>query len=789
MNYGFRFVWVWIILSSWISVTAADSRVIEFDRDVRPILSAHCFQCHGPDEKTREAGLRLDTRAGLFGSIKNGTRIVAPKSPEQSELYHRITSKDSANQMPPTELGKPLTANQIEILRLWIEQGGAWRGHWSYEPLQRPPVPVATQIEDENPIDAFLRKRWEIAGAKPVKSADANTLMRRLNFDLTGLPPVDLLKDDEQTWTNPESYPRKVEQLLASARYGERMAVYWLDLVRYADSCGYHSDVDQRISPYRDYVIHAFNDNIPFDQFTREQLAGDLLPEPTLRQRIATGFNRLNKSTEEGGAQEGEYLAKAFADRVRTVSGTWLAVTFGCAECHDHKYDPLTARDFYSLGAFFADIKERGVYSGNGKHDPEIGLPTPDQARRIEQLDAELVRLHARVDAGTSDPAAKNEIDNEIKLVEQHKKNLDRQISTTMVTVSVKPREIRILPRGDWLNQSGDLVEPAVPAIFEKMNSPERRLTRLDLADWLTHRDNPLTARVFVNRLWKLFFGWGLARNLDDLGLQGEAPTHPDLLDWLAAEFVDSGWDVKHMVRLMVTSRAYRLSSVPSQALVELDPQNRLFARQSRWRLEAEFLRDNALTVSGLLVERIGGPSVKPYQPEGYWEFLNFPKRTWQNSTGADQYRRGLYTHWQRTFLHPALLAFDAPSREECTASRASSNTPKSALALLNSPTFVEAARVFAERILREGGTRDRSRITWSWQTALCRSPDEREIEALSGLLATNRNQYRTALTAAAGLLDVGQFPLGAQIENDELAAWTAVARAILNLHEFTTRN
>ncbi|WP_010584909.1 PSD1 and planctomycete cytochrome C domain-containing protein [Schlesneria paludicola] len=774
------------LLTTITSDVVAQSRTIDFDRDVRPILSAHCAHCHGPDQGTREANLRLDTRAGLFGQSEGGGHVIVPKSLDQSELYRRISTTDATTRMPPLDGGKPLSEEQITTLRLWIEQGAAWRGHWANEPIARPAVPSVEPASVDNPIDAFLIARWNRTALSSAVEADRVTLARRISFDLTGLPPLEL----DPVASGPDWYQREVDRLLSSPRFGERMAVYWLDLVRYGDSCGYHSDNDQQISPYRDYVIGAFNRNLAFDQFTREQLAGDLLPNPTLDQQIATGFNRLSKSTEEGGAQEKEYLAKAFGDRVRTVSGVWLAATLGCAECHDHKYDPLSARDFYNLGAFFADIQERGVYSGGGRRDPELSLPTKEQADELNRLKEELENAKERRQATTtSGQVADPDLETEIKQLEKKRKDLEGRIARTLVTVSVSPRQIRILPRGDWQSETGEVVEPSVPAVFAAANVAGRRQTRLDLAEWLMQRENPRTARVFVNRIWKLYFGTGLAKNLDDLGAQGESPVHPELLDWLASEFIDSGWDVKRLVRTMVTSHAYQLSSIPTPEQLRIDPKNRLHARQSRWRLDAEFLRDNALSVSGLLVERLGGPSVKPYQPDGYWEFLNFPKRTWQASSGSNQYRRGLYTHWQRTFLHPALLAFDAPSREECTADRVPSNTPKSALALLNDPSMVEAAREFAVRIINEGGSADNDRIQWAWRIALSRKPDAYESAAIANLLTANRSRYQADDAAAIALQTVGQPSVPPASSSAEWAAWTSVARAIFNLHEFTTRN
>ena len=745
---------------------AADD--VQFHRDIRPILSNHCFRCHGPDAEARQAELRLDVREGLFGAGPNDKRIVTAGDVAASELYQRVSAEHADERMPPAESHLPLSAAQIAKLRRWIELGAVWQEHWSYAPIVRPQLPELIDGHSAtNAIDRFILAQLEPAGLDFTVAADPTTLVRRLSFDLTGLPPS---QDEVSTFainSSEPSYRALVERLLASPHYGERMAVYWLDLVRYADSCGYHSDVDQPISPYRDYVIGAFNDNLPFDQFTREQLAGDLLSSPTQSQRIATGYNRLNKTTEEGGAQAGEYLAKSAADRVRTTAGVWLAATLGCAECHDHKYDPYTARGFYSFAAFFADLQEQGVWKP-GSRAPELLLPTPEQTARQAALQTQLDELKQRLTgvsvSQTDEHAALEKQEKEIMAAQDR---LEKSFARTMISVSVPPREMRVLPRGNWLDSSGPIVQPAFPEFVAAPSANKTRLTRLDLAEWLVARDNPLTARVLVNRLWKLFFGMGLSRRLDDFGVQGEPPTHPELLDWLAAELIDSGWDVKRIVRLLVTSRTYQQSSVAAHELVGLDPQNRLFARQSRWRLEAEFIRDAALAISGQLAPQLGGPSVKPYQPEDYWEFLNFPKRTWKADRGANQYRRGLYTHWQRTFLHPSLLAFDAPSREECAAERPASNTPQAALVLMNDPTYVEGARAFARRALASGTMDDERRITWAWREALSRSPEPRELQLLLELLAESR----------------------AAQASDELVAWTAVARAILNLNETVSRN
>ncbi len=785
---------------------------VQFARDIRPILSNHCFECHGPDANARQAELRLDTRAGVLGNRDGAEHLVVAGRASESELYRRVATDNADERMPPADSHRPLSPIQIATLKQWIDEGAVWRDHWAYQPPTRPELPTnvdAAAVVDRaprNPVDRFLLARLKQEGIAPAERADAITLARRLSFDLTGLPPaaneVALLKNDSSAYAF-ESY---VERLLAAPQFGERMAVHWLDLVRYADSCGYHSDIEVPIAPYRDYVIAAFNDNLPFDRFTREQLAGDLLPDATLQQRIASGFNRLNKTTEEGGAQDGEYLAKSAADRVRTTAGVWLAATLGCAECHDHKYDPFSARDFYSFAAIFADIDERGVYKAANR-EPTIAVPTAEQQAQRDRLAASLSEVEAQLAALDESKTAERETATaELKKLRDEQKQLERSLTRSMVTASVVPREMRILPRGNWLDGSGEVVSAAWPACFTNgdasgataglpssatagSESAAQRVTRLDLANWLTSADNPLVARVFVNRMWKLFFGVGLSKSLDDFGAQGEPPSHPELLDWLAVEFRESGWDMKHMIRLIVTSDAYGRTSVPTAEQLARDPANRLLARQSRWRLEAEFIRDGALAISGLLDPRLGGPSVFPYQPDGYWEFLNFPKRTWKADSGSDQYRRGLYTHWQRTFLHPSLLAFDAPSREECTAQRAVSNTPQAALALLNDPTFVECARALALRIVREGGASDDERIAWAWRQATSRVPEAREIAVLRDLLMADRAHFQSEPDAAARLAKSGQFVWPDDVAPVELAAWTGVARAVLNLHETVTRN
>ena len=562
------------------------------------------------------------------------------------------------------------------------------------------------------------------------------------------------------------------EKFLSSKAFGERMAVNWLDLVRYADTNGYHADIQWKVSPYRDYVINSFNDNKPFDQFTIEQIAGDLLPESSEEQKVAAGYNRLNMKSTEFGIQDAEYLAKYAADRVRTTATTWLGVTLGCAECHDHKFDPFTIKDFYSFAAFFADIKGVGYYPSAQKVGWGETIKVLKKQTRIEIKELE-------------EKAKIEQSDESLEVIKNKIENLKKQSQEMLATVSVKPRVTRIFPRGDWMDQSGEVVGPALP----KFLSHQKVSSRKDLAEWIVSDNNPLTARVFVNRLWKMFFGTGISGVLDDIGSQGEWPSHPELLDWLAVEFMESGWDIKHMVRLIVSSQAYRQSSLETNQLRDIDPENRLIARQSSFRLDAEFIRDNALSVSGLLFNQIGGPSVKPYQPSGYWENLNFPKRTYKADTGPNQYRRGVYTHWQRQFLHPALIAFDAPSREECTANRPRSNTPLAALVMLNDPSQVESARALAQKVLTTKKlTNDNERIQFMMMKVLSRNPLVEEINALSSLLKKHQEKYLDDPETSKELVGVGNLETPKELKPEVLAPWVSVGRAILNLHETITR-
>ena len=1055
-----------ILLAPWVRAE------VSFNKDIRPIMSDTCFRCHGPDKSSRMANMRLDIRDEALKPTRSGVTPIVPGDPEKSAIIARIFAATPGKLMPPAYSHKTLTEAQKQTIKQWVTEGAKYEGHWAYMPIQRPPAPSISGPTVRNPIDAFIQERLQHEGLTPSPEADRRTLIRRVSLDLTGLPPkpdeVEAFLKDQ----SPDAYERLVDRLLASPAYAEKMTMHWLDDVRYADSAGFHGDNPYPTWPYRDYVLRAFRDNMPFDEFTREQLAGDLMPGSTTDQKVASAFNRLTRASAEGGIQPKEYLAKYGADRVRTVSSVWMGATVGCAECHDHKFDPIATKDFYSLKAFFADIDETGLVADSGplawgaklplpskeqklemerldqksfaaecaletaatahwaereawekqvaslheagdlewhyqrpltavstngakltiytdteldynfylhgslafEHKRGDGLivasgPNPDnatytvtfkpgkgewhalavQAQQDENLpavrlargadrfvltevDAEAggrklafvlatttrfgevpeqgamaaidgdphtgwgvsfgehrspmlalrfasplvtdentvvtVRLHhdsdfrratigrfrlalssgrfswpetgesgAQSEARKGDAATLSmapdrgvppEVLEALKVPEEQRSQsqrsdvlhyyawsvpdleplqiraanaelarnlLDAAIPRVMVSESVDPRETRVLPRGDWMNETGAIVEPAVPGFLGKLDTGGRRANRLDLANWIVSPGNPLTARVFANRMWRECFGTGLSKVLEDLGSQGEWPTHPELLDWLASEFMHPSWhaegthawDVKHLARTIVTSYTYRQSSATTPLLEERDPYNRLLARQSRFRVDAEVVHDIALSVSDLLVEQFGGPSVRPYQPDGYLAAMNFPKREYSASHGPDLYRRGVYTVWQRTFLHPSLANFDAPSREECTVNRVSSNTPLQALELLNDPIYVEAARVFAQHMLQEGGDNLDQRIGWAFEKALSRPPDARETAVLEDLYRKNLAQFQSAPEAAQELVSIGEAPsAGGNVE--ESAAMTTVARCILNLHETVTR-
>ena len=1059
---------------------------IDFNREIRPVLSDKCFACHGPDEGQRQAKLRLDTREGAFAD-RGGYQVIVPGDRSKSRLFQRVSHEQEIARMPPPTADRHLSREEVDLLGRWIDQGADWRTHWAYVPPERPPLPKVSDAGwPRNGVDHFILARLDREGLEPSSPAAKATLLRRVTLDLTGLPPTPEELDSFLADDSPDAYEKRVGRLLESPHFGERMTMQWLDLARYADTHGFHIDSERHMWHWRDWVIDAFNRNLPFNQFTIEQLAGDLLPNPTREQLIATGFNRNHMINFEGGAIPDEYQTEYVIDRLETTASVWMASTVGCSRCHDHKYDPFKQREFYQFYAFFNGLPEKGLDGQTGNAMPMLPLPSEDQQRRHEQLERDIAEtekklpedelsnlesdwehnalstipappdkgmishykfendlsdalnenrrgetvrgdvtyesgqvhkgagftgethaalgnsgdfdtgdqfsiafwakaggstpmalLHKVEDAenrrgweiavdqatnignrkmghhlilrlahqwpenaielktserivrgswhqislnydgsgkaaglqlfvdgkltptkvtrdgltgsirsaallGSGDkkisgplkgsldelrfydrPLSEDEIDRltthhpiraliadplegcpefvwrekpddedydqskkdkaarhadacnarraklrnyylshaaperlrdlyrKLKELDGEKAKLKKEIPNTMVMREARnPRDTFVLGRGDYRNKK-DKVQPGVPAVLPPLPSGAPG-NRLGLAKWLVSASHPLTARVTVNRYWQMYFGTGIVRSSEDFGSQGEAPSHPQLLDWLATEFVRGGWDVKAMQKLIVTSAAYRQSSTLTPELNEKDPANRLLARGPRFRLSAELIRDNALAVSGLLDKDIGGPSVYPYQPPGLWEDMafgdTFSAQTYVPSTGKDLYRRSMYTFWKRTVPPAALATFDAPDREKCTTRRARTNTPLQALALMNDTTYVEASRALAEKMIKEADRDGEKRIEYAFRRVTAREPSAEETEVLLALANEQQQDYRRDPAAAKGLLAVGDSAFDSSLDPAEFAAWTTVASTILNLDETITK-
>src|SRR5262245_14080189 len=1071
-----RFTWLLTVFLLFVALIGnlviaqtTQTKPVDFNRDIRPILSDTCFTCHGPDEQTQQAGLRLDTKEGAFAD-RGGYQVIVPGKAAESRLFQRVSAKEEGLRMPPPTADRKLTQHQVDLLRRWIDEGARWETHWAYAPPKRSALPaVKNAAWTRNAIDAFVLSRLEREGLKPSPEADRTTLLRRLTFDLTGLPPTTAELDNFVSDSSPDAYEKQVERLLGSPRYGERMAMQWLDLSRYADTHGYHIDSHRDMWHWRDWVIGAFNHNLPFDQFTTEQLAGDLLPNATAEQKLATGFSRNHMINFEGGAIPEEYQTEYVVDRVETTSAVWMAMTMGCARCHDHKYDPIRQKEFYQFFAFFNTIPEKGLDGTTGNAQPMIQLPSAEQAIELKRLKQEIklreealseakvdplfdkwqqkwnesrnlstlpspdkLLAHYEFDGHLSDTSGhynhartlrgevtfgpnavglggefngethltfgnvgdferdqpfsvafwfnkggsagqeltvleklndrqggyelwfdgsvpigdlkrgsylyvrlvyrladdslqgirvktkdririgspqhlvlnydgsgkaagvhllldakpievevlqdqlKESIRNsgsleignkafgnpyrgnlddlriyereltlpeieqlafhepirallwiqphkplnenqkkarreklrdyfltyeapeeyrrtyaELTQLKKEKAARDKVVPTSMVMEEMeKPRETHVLGRGDYRNL-GEKVQPGVPSSLPPLpaGAPPNRLS---LARWLCDPSHPLTARVAVNRYWQMYFGHGIVKTAEDFGSQGESPVHAELLDWLATEFVQTGWDIKRMQRLIVTSAAYRQSSHVTPELVEKDPENRLLARGPRFRLPAEMVRDNALAASGLLNSEIGGPSVSPYQPKGLWEEMAFgdvfSAQTYVQSAGKDLYRRSMYTFWKRTVPPPSLATFDAPDREKCTARRALTNTPLQALVLMNDPTYIEAARALAQRTLLEVGGSSAKRVQFAFRQATGRAATVEEVQLLGSLAQKQTAIYQRDRQAAKELVHVGESSASAKLNPSELAAWTVVASSILNLDETITK-
>lgn len=764
---------------SGLDLASADD-LVRFNRDVRPILSDNCFACHGFDSKNRKADLRLDTHEGATAN-NDGVTAIVPGNINKSALWKVINSTDADVVMPPPETHKKLSSEQKKTLRKWIEQGAPYEKHWSFVPPTVQELPKVKQGDwPRHPLDHFILAKLESKKLKPSPEAQKETLIRRVTLDLTGLPPSLQEVDAFLADTSPVAYEKVVDRLLASPHYGERMAVDWLDAARYADTNGFQVDRDREIWAWRDWVIGAFNRNLPFDQFTIEQLAGDLLPNPTIEQRIATGFNRNNMLNEEGGIDPEEFRAEYAADRAETTAGVWLGLTFNCCRCHDHKYDPLTARDFYSMKAFFNSVPE----IGNGNHTanirvnspPQIKLPAPETEEKIRVLTEQLTK------------AQTEQAKDQVAALQKQIKELELSIPTTLVMEDMKaPRPTHILMRGAF-NSPGERVEPGTPEVLGAMASDLPR-NRLGLAKWLVDPKNPLTARVIVNRFWQQVFGYGLVKTSEDFGTQGDLPSHPEMLDWLAQDFVSNGWNVKRLMKMLVTSSAYRQHSRFTPQLLEMDPDNRLLARGSRNRLMGEFIRDQALAISGLLVNKVGGPSVKPYHPPGLYEQVTAQSgvNTYIKDKGENLYRRSLYTYWKRSVPHPAMLSFGAPFREVCSLQRPRSNTPLQALNLMNDETYVEASRFLAARMMRSSADTT-ARLAFGFRTVLTRTPKPKEMAILDRAYRRAFEDFTKDPASAKAFLSVGDTPTDPQLNPVELAAFATVASTLLCMDETVTK-
>jgi len=1026
-----------LVAISCATVLAAGAKAdtkskIDFDRDVRPVLSDNCYACHGPDTAKRKAGLRLDLKEGALAQLKSDNFAIVPGDIAKSELVARIEARDEDDLMPPPKTGKHLTETQINLLKRWIAQGAEWQGHWSFiKPRRVEPPKTSDKRWVRNPIDQFILARLEKENLRHSVEADKATLIRRVTFDLTGLPPTLEEVDAFLADRSHEAYERVVDRLLQSPRYGEHEARYWLDAVRYGDTHGLHLDNERSLWPYRDWVVSSFNRNQSFDQFTIEQIAGDLLPEPTREQKVASGYNRCNVSTSEGGAIDEEFYVRYAVDRTETTGVVWMGLTLGCAVCHDHKFDPISQKEFYEMYAFFNNFNEKAMDGNALLPPPMLKLPTLEQEEKLAKLNGHIAELEERVrdeaakveytepereikpplespvdfvwadddfpagaevksdgaplrvikgdrvfsgsralgrsDAGLAqdyftqasqplivgkgdklfayvylDPAdlpkaimlqfhtgewshranwgdpdvipygekgtskkllmgelptagewVRLEVDaaklalkpgakigglaftqfggtvywdkagivtktlqedfsgvsqlaweaqekvkekrdlpktveealetsvdkrteDQNRVLREHyianvyeavrstfdpllkelgdtrkeRDELDKCVVATMISEEMeKPRGSYLLKRGEY-DKRGDAVQPGVPAVLPPLKAGGHT-NRLDFARWLVSPEHPLTARVTVNRFWQQFFGMGLVKTAGDFGAQGESPSHPELLDWLATEFIRSGWDVKHLVRMIVTSATYRQISAVTARHLEVDPQNRLLARGPRFRLDAEMIRDNALSVSGLLNEKMGGRGVRPYQPSGIWEAVGYTTSNtakFEQDHGEALYRRSLYTFWKRTAPPPYLTAFDAPSREKYCTRRERTDTPLQALVTMNDPAFVEAARHLGDRMIKHDRDPD-SRLEYGFRLVTARRPSSREKTVLKSTLKKYQTKYRGDLDAADKLISVGESPVDEKLNPAELACYAMVANLLLNLDETLNKN
>lgn len=755
---------------------------IDFSRDVRPLLSKNCFACHGPDEEKRKGKLRLDTFEGATAKRKDGPAIVPGQSGE-SEFYARITHDDPEEIMPPEDSDHKLSSDEIKLLKRWIDDGAKYETHWAFVPPVRPKLPTPEDLGDwvKNTIDSFVLARLEEEKLGPMVEAEKRTLIRRLSLDLTGLPPtpegIAEFLEDKSTG----AYEKLVDRILASPHYGERWARMWMDLARYADTQGYEKDNHRTVWTWKDWVIKALNDDMPYDQFTIEQIAGDLLPNATSQQVLATAFHRNTMTNTEGGTTDEEWRVAAIKDRVDTTGLIWLGLSVGCAKCHSHKYDPISQTEYYQLYAFLNQTAD----ADRGGDEPKRSLPSPFHYAAQKEL---LEKIAAkREQAKVSQSAAKELADLESQLEQKAQEMKPPAVPVMEELPKDRQRKTHLLVKGDFLSP-GKAVSAGVPQALHGL-AAGREVNRLALASWLVAKENPLTARVMVNRVWSRLFGLGIVETEEDFGTQGELPSHPELLDWLATEFRDThDWSMKKLCKTIVMSATYRQRSQVTKQMRERDPRNRLLARGPRFRLEAEMIRDQALAVSGLLSRKMYGPPVMPPQPEGIWKSV-YNGRRWETSQGEDRYRRGLYTFAKRTSAYPTFLLMDAGSGEVCLPRRIRTNTPTAALAVLNDPVFVEAAQALARRAVAECPENNFvERLKYMFELTVAREIDVDELAAVLKLFTDQRKIYLADAKAAIAMATkpIGALPDG--IGAAELAAFTVVANVFLNMDEFLTK-
>ena len=749
--------------SESIADGTAMPETVSYNFNIRPIFSDKCFKCHGPDASKREANLRLDIADSAFVALKEtkGAFALVAGKPEMSELYKRVSSTDATFMMPPPESHlSALTPLEIQLIKKWIEQGAKYEKHWAFTAPKKTPLP---KVKDDkwvkNEIDYFVLNKLDQFGTKPNEEADKERLLKRVSFDITGLPPSLEMMDKFLADKSPDAYTKIIDELFNKPQYGEKMALHWLDVARYADSYGYQDDNIRTQWPWRDWVIHAFNKNIPYDQFITWQIAGDMLPDATKEEMLATGFFRNHKYTEEGGVIPEEYRVEYLIDKTKTYSKGIMGITLECAQCHDHKYDPFSQKEYYQMLAFFNSTKEVG-YEG---------------------------------DVSTSQPA-KN------PLITLHDSDIKRTLSfinkkdTGSLTISVMGemdtvRKTYILNRGQYTSPTTE-VQPAGITSVLPFDTTKYSRNRIGLAAWTVDKNNPLTARVFVNQLWQEFFGRGLVKTTGDFGMQGELPSHPQLLDWLAVDFMEHGWNVKRLVKQIALSATYRQSDVLSKDKLEKDPENKYLSRGPRYRLPAETIRDMVLASSGLLVPTIGGPSVKPYQPGGLWEAATSGRgvlATYKQDHKEDLYRRGIYTFIKLTVPPPSMVMFDASNRDQCEVKRSKTNTPLQALIMMNDPTVLEASKVLAQKLLAQP-TQVPDKIITTFRLIVCRKPTDKELKILSDYYADQLLQFQQKKMDAASTLNAGEYPLNEKLDANQSAALMKVAVMIYNLEESITK-